>query len=395
MFQAHNLKFPVLISAAVAALFCASTQNAEAAKSQILYSFAGPDGSQPNGDLVTDSAGNIYGVTGSGGGSSEGVAYQITPGGTQTLLHAFNSVPDGNNPNGGLVMDTAGNLYGVTTHGGTSEWGTIFKITPDDHESVLYNIASRSDGGFPNGSLVVDKDGNLFGTTQNGGTKDQGTVFKVAPDGTHTILYSFQGGTTDGGQPVAGLISFDKKTFYGTATAGGAHGHGVVFKITDKGKETVLYSFGVGTADGWSPRAGLIKDASGLMYGTLSAGAAHGFGGVYTITPDGVESLLISFTGGTAGQTPVGELAFQKGGLLIGAMTNGGNLTGNCGSTGCGVIYTVSSTGTYTVAYTFAGGTKDGAHPNGGIFKDAHHTYGVTLNGGTKNDGTVFALKGK
>lgn len=394
MLRTYSHRLPVLAAAGIAALLCAQTHAAQAAKSQILYSFTGTDGSAPVGNLVTDSAGNIYGATGSGGAGSEGVVFKIATDGTETVLHSFGA-SDGANPVGSLTIDAAGNLYGVTTHGGTGEWGTVFKVTPDGHESILYNIAGRSDGGDPNGSLVIDANGNLFGTTQDGGTKDQGTVFEVTPGGTHTILYSFQGGKTDGGDPQGGLISFDKKTFYGTTYGGGTNGHGTVFKITNKGKETLLYSFGTGTADGWNPRAGLVKDASGTMYGTLGAGAAHGFGAAYKITADGAETLITSFTGGASGQAPVGTLGFVKGGSLIGAMNAGGTTSGSCGGTGCGVIYSVAPNGVYTVAYAFGGGTKDGSGPNGGVYKDAHQVYGVTAHGGTKNFGTVFAIKSK
>jgi uncharacterized repeat protein (TIGR03803 family) len=150
-------QIPIFVTTtAIAVLSGMTSQNAEAAKSQILHSFTGADGNGPTGNLITDSAGNIYGVTGGGGASSEGTIYKIAPDGTETVLHNF-SEADGTNPVGGLVMDKAGNLYGATLHGGPTEWGTFFKLTTDGHYSILYSIAGEADGSYPNGPLSLTR----------------------------------------------------------------------------------------------------------------------------------------------------------------------------------------------------------------------------------------------
>jgi uncharacterized repeat protein (TIGR03803 family) len=196
------------------------------------------------------------------------------------------------NPSAELIMDAAANLYGTTYHGGTSGGGVVFKLAPDGTETVLYSFCSQfncADGDHPSAGLIMDGAGNLYGTTYYGGTSGGGVVFKLAPDGTETVLYSFcsQSNCADGSDPEAGLIMDGAGNLYGTTSDGGGTFGGVVFKLAPDGTETVLYSFcsQSGCADGSYPEAGLIMDGAGNLYGTTLGGGTSGTGVVFMVTP--------------------------------------------------------------------------------------------------------------
>jgi uncharacterized repeat protein (TIGR03803 family) len=229
--------------------------------------------------LTIDKAGNLYGTAsfgGSGGfyrtgggcyqGAGCGLVFKIAPDGTETILHVFGNGSDGANPQSNLLADKAGNLYGVTFTGGASGRGAVFKLTPDGTETVLHAFAP-DDGSGPSGGLIMDKAGNLYGTTSGG----SGTVFKLAPDGTETVLHAFTGGT-DGSIPVADLISDREGNLYGTTMFGGntgcfSHeGCGIIFKVTPSGAEEIVWRF-TGD-DGAESDASLIMDDAGSLYGT-------------------------------------------------------------------------------------------------------------------------------
>jgi uncharacterized repeat protein (TIGR03803 family) len=180
-----------------------------------------------------------------------------------------------------LTQGTDGNFYGTTYEGGTSDDGTVFKITPAGAETVLYSFTAGTDGQYVDAGLIQGADGNFYGTTFQGGTNNDGTVFKITTAGVETVLWSFGSGT-DGEHPEAGLIQGADGNFYGTTVNGGQHGSGTVFEITSAGVETVRGSFGNGTdGNGVSPRAGLIQGADGNFYGTTYAGGANGYGTVF------------------------------------------------------------------------------------------------------------------
>jgi uncharacterized repeat protein (TIGR03803 family) len=187
----------------------------------------------------------------------------------------------------------------------------------------------------PYGGLVLDSKGNLYGTTYRGGVSGYGTVFEVTPDGRETVLYSFTGGT-DGSYPAAGLAPDDEGNLYGTTTGGG-NGYGTVFKVSKTGVERVLHSF-TGGADGYYPVATLVRDAKGSLYGTTVFGGTHGDGTVFKVTKAGVESVLYSFTGGADGNQPDAGVVFDKQGNLLGTTVNGGIANSNCPD-GCGVVF--------------------------------------------------------
>jgi uncharacterized repeat protein (TIGR03803 family) len=253
-------------------------------KQTVLHSFKSQDGSYPDAGLLRDSAGNLYGATVEGGASNLGTVFMLDTTGTQTVLHSFTGGTDGrfSYVYGSLVRDAAGNFYGTTLAGGASNQGIVFKLDTTGTETILYNFTGGADGGYPYAGLVIDKKGNLYGTTYLGGASGQGMVFKVNNAGKETVLYSFTGGA-DGGNPTARLLRLNGN-LYGTTYSGGASNSGVVFKLDATRKETVLHSFDYSN-DGGYPTARLIRDAAGNLYGTASAGGASNHGTVFKLTP--------------------------------------------------------------------------------------------------------------
>jgi uncharacterized repeat protein (TIGR03803 family) len=207
------------------------------------------------------------GASGSGGGGGN-------PGETFTysVLHTFTGQPDGGHPFAGLVLDRAGNLYGTTSSGGTSDGGTVFKLETTGKETVLYNFTGGADGGYPSqGELILDAAGNLYGTAGIGGAGGFGVVFKLDPTGTETVLHTFAG--PYGGSSTGRLVQDAAGNLYGTTSGGGASKQGTVFKVDPSGKETVLYSFTGGT-DGTAPITDLALDTEGDLYGTTDSGGS-------------------------------------------------------------------------------------------------------------------------
>ena len=254
----------------------------------ILHSFgASQDGSQPYSVLTLDATGNLYGTTNVGGAYSYGTVFELTPSGTETILWSFGKGTDGANPLAGVVRDKNGNLYGTTEYGGAYNKGTVFELTPSGSETILWNFGSGTDGANPYGGVVLGTNGNLYGTTVNGGAYGDGTVFEVTPSGMETLLHSFDNNDIDGFNPYAGLVT-DQKTgnLYGTTINGGGTGSavGIVFELTPSGTETILHTFG-GSPDGASAWSGLVFDTTGNLYGTTFAGGASGNGTVYKVTP--------------------------------------------------------------------------------------------------------------
>jgi uncharacterized repeat protein (TIGR03803 family) len=338
----------------------------------VLYSFCTqtncPDGEEPNVGVVLDQKGNLYGTTPHGGAHGAGVVFRLTPPGTYRVLHSFcalNNCRDGLSPQGGLLLDQKGNLYGTTSYGGVYGGGVVFKVTPEGKETVLYSFCAQgppcTDGANPSAGLIFDQEGNLYGTTYRGG-KDPfgcggygcGVAFKLTLEGKEKVLYSFcaQSGCPDGTQPDAGVVFDRKGNLYGTA-GGGAHlncdgyppaGCGVVFKLNPEGKETVLYSFCAQTncTDGAGPYGGLIVDRLGNLYGTAARGAYEA-GVVFKLTPKGKETVLYSLcskTGCSDGADPYGGLVLDRKGSLYGTTFYGGfgDYPYNCYS-GCGVVF--------------------------------------------------------
>jgi uncharacterized repeat protein (TIGR03803 family) len=354
----------------------------------ILYSFTGgADGSAPNG-VIRDSAGNLYGTTYQGGASNAGVVFKVDTSGNETVLYTFTGSADGGGPYGPLVRDSGGNLYGTTYQGGASNAGVVFKIDKSGHETALYTFMGGADGGYPYGALILDSEGNLYGTTYQGGASNAGVVFKIGKSGHETVLYTFTGGN-DGGYSTAGVIRDRAGNLYGTTSGGGASGAGVVFKVDPTGHETVLYSF-TGGNDGNSPSAGVIRDPAGNLYGTTSGGGAGDRGVVFKVDTSGNERVLHTFMRGADGDQP--DLA----GVV---RDEAGNLYGTTafnGAGGQGTVYKLDPNGNVTVLYAFPG-TRDGqdVYNNGLIFAGDGRLYGATALGGERGAGVLYQLDGQ
>jgi uncharacterized repeat protein (TIGR03803 family) len=312
--------------------------------------------------------------------------------GTETTLYAFGTYLDGSNPRAGLIMDSAGNFYGTTSSAGALGHGTVFKMTPAGTETTLYSFAGgTADGGTPYSGVIMDSAGNLYGSTLFGGANDDGTVFKLTPTGTETVLHSFSGGTTDGWSPYGGVVMDGAGNLYGTTRYGGSPGPGTVYKITPAGTESLLYSFDA--VNGANPGAGLIIDNAGNLYGTTvnNGGNGYGSGAVFKVTPAGAITDLYSFMGTNPGVTnygtnPWAELIMDSAGNLYGTTYGGGTYN-------FGTVFKVSPTGQETVLYSFAGGTTDGAHPEAGLLMDsAGNLFGTTYDAGASNVGIVFMI---
>jgi uncharacterized repeat protein (TIGR03803 family) len=345
--------------------------------------------------LVRDSKGNLYGTTYAGGASGVGTVFKLDKAGKETVLYSFSGTgSDGANPSAGVIRDASGNLYGTTLYGGTSGEGTVFKLSKTGKETVLYNFCGEShctDGEEPLAGLVEDTKGNLYGTTYGGGSSNWGTVFKVNKAGKETVLYSFQ--NSDAHYPYAGVIRDTKGNLYGTTASGGTgtgcgdSGCGTVFKVSKTGKETVLYSF-TGATDGNDPRAGLIEDSKGNLYGTTLQGGTSGEGVVFRLSTMAEETVLHSFVGGTDGVNPRAGLIQDTKGNIYGTTYTGG-------STGNGVVFELKKTGQETVLYTFCSlsNCTDGAHPLAGLILDSKgNLYGTNSNYGVYGYGAVFEL---
>jgi uncharacterized repeat protein (TIGR03803 family) len=238
----------------------------------VLYSFPGsPGGGHPRAGVMRDSVGNLYGSTYDGGPSNAGAVYKLDGTGHLTALHSFTGGVDGGNPWAGVIQDPAGKLYGTTVYGGASNQGVVYRLDTRGSETVLYSFTGGADGGSPYAGVILDSAGNLYGTTQFGGASNQGVVYRLDAAANETVLYSFSGGA-DGGHPLAGVILDAAGNLYGTTYNGGTSNTGVVYMVDTTGHETVLHSF-TGGADGINPRAGVIRDSAGNCTGlpTLAA----------------------------------------------------------------------------------------------------------------------------
>lgn len=255
----------------------------------VFFSFPGffpwTGGFLPFDGPIRDSAGNLYGTTYLGGGTSGccGVVYKLDPTGTQeTVLYTFTGGSDGNSPFAGVTRDSKGNLYGTTPTGGAAGLGVVYKLGPEGHQKVLHSFLGGSDGANPYARVVLDPDGNIYGTTAGGGTGNAGVVFKLDPAGNEILLHTFTGGA--GGSGPNRLYRDPDGTLYGTTNIGGDPANaGVVFKLVGT-DFTVLYAFQNGD-DGGQPNAGVIRDTNGNFYGTTSLGGNKHGGTVFKLTP--------------------------------------------------------------------------------------------------------------
>lgn len=382
--------------------------------------FAFPTAVAPGGPYdVTETSepvGQSCSVTGgSGSASSEVTDVQVACVTIEQLLYSFagGKVGDARLPYAGLIMDNAGNLYGTSSSGGSSNCiggcGTVFELTPHDGgyaESVLYAFSAGSDGASPEAGLIMDHAGNLYGTTTAGGrtgcVTGCGTVFRLAPNGsggyTESVLYAFTDGS-DGATPEAGLVMDSTGNLYGTAMSGGI-GEGVVFELTPNGSggytESILYNFSGNVTGEMNPNAPLLMDNAGDLYGMTAVGGGYsyqsGCGSVFRLAPNGsggyTEADLYTF--GSCSVTEVGPDA----GLV---MDSAGNLYGTKYEDGSEIVFELAPNGSggYTESSldSLPGGPRGGSGPYGGVIMDsAGDLYGTSYQGGGANVGTVFKL---
>jgi uncharacterized repeat protein (TIGR03803 family) len=339
------------------------------------------------------------------------------------VIHNFTGGSDGNGPiwYGNLIIDSKGNLYGTASGGGNSDCGgfgcgMVFELTPSKRgwqKKVLYEFAGVNDGAYPWAGLTFDKAGNLYGTTVGGGSSGCGTVFQLSPASgggwTESVLQSLSG--TAGCEPVASVILDKAGNVYGTTARGGMHGSGTVFELTNTGGvwiETVLYNFGADGNDGQSSYAALAMDKAGNLYGTTLYGGAYSFGTVFELSQAGgvwTEKVIYDFkyyNGNHDGAYPDAGVSFDRAGNLYGTTNYGGSGTA-CPPGSCGAVYRLKRSGsgwTESVLYSFRSG-KDGSFPTAGVTLIGSKLYGTTSFGGggscqlngLTGCGTIFSLE--
>lgn len=357
-------------------------------------------GARPYCTLVRATDGAFYGVTGEGGAKNIGTVFKVTAGGSLTTLGEF-AGNVGTRPNGPLLEDSAGFLLGTTFDGGGNDLGTVFKLSPGGALSTLVEFTSTgpsNKGSIPYAGLLRGLDGNYYGST-NGATNvtstDKGTLFRMTPAGQLTTLIEFTGtGTSNrGAEPIGPLVQTSDGTIYGTTKQGGSNDRGTIFMLGANGILTTLVEFtGNGVFNkGEQPVAGLTRGSEGNFYSVTFFGGGNDFGTAYKMTPGGSLSTLVEFTNnGTSnkGRHPSGTLVEGSDGLLYGTTTLGG-------LNDCGTVFKMTKTGTLTtiVNFTGNGATNKGDYVYSGLVRGPGDLfYGVTEQGGTAYNGTVFSV---
>lgn len=403
-------KFRFGVIACILTVICIAT--ADAQTFTVLHTFEGitgaKDGKYPYGALIWGPGGNLYGTTQLGGGTANaGTVFQVSPSGQESVLYSFRNAPDGKMPQGALLLGPDGTLYGTTNKGGSAGFGTVFKLVNVNgtyHETLVYSFQGGSDGAYPSSGLVFDAAGDLYGTTFYGGgtgcfSLGCGTVFKIDTTGQETIVYAF-GGVPDGANPYRGLVEDSAGNLYGTTTAGGSYNQGTVFTLNPNGQETILHSF-AGPPDGAAPYAGLFLDAAGNLFGTTQSGGANaalcygfGCGTVFEVKSTGEEVVLYSFGNWKNERYPQGGVIEDKAGNLYGTTVGLGNTSIECKFyEKCGTVFKLHPNGTLITLYRFTN-SGDGAFPEDSLIFDASgNLYGTTQgNATTGSYGNVFQL---
>lgn len=413
----HRTYSSMKVAVAVAAV-CVSLAVAVTAQTEtVLHNMKTKEGVSPLLGVIFDSSGNIFGVAGEGGSSNNGSVFELTPSGsswTEKTLYSFKGGTDGGTPVGTLVEDSSGNLYGTTKLGGSHGVGVAYKLTKSGttwKESVIHNFGGSGDGQYPIGNMIFDSSGNLYGTTEGGGSHGNGTeiaggiAYKLAPKSgggwTETIMHSF-GGSGDGISPRANLVEDSSGNFYGTTFLGGSQGDGTVFKLAPKSgggwTETVIHSFNpvliFGSTDGANPAAGLILDSSGNLYGTTVAGGDGSGGVAFKLTKSGstwTATTLFPFTRSFyQAKFPYSGVVFDKSGNLWGATVAGGNPSGLNGTV---FELTPTSSGYWNAIFTAFNSTNGSGPAIGSLaFDSSGNLYGAAQNGGANLVGVVFKV---
>jgi uncharacterized repeat protein (TIGR03803 family) len=398
-------KILAILVAIALAISLISVPSVQAQTFTVLHEFGQPgDGAEPASGVIVDSSGNVYGVTLNGGSFNYGIVFSLDAAGNESVLHNFLG-GDGLSSDGGLFLDGAGNIYGTTANGGTPEaggcahgCGTVFKRDAAGVQNELYAFTGTTDGGAPDAALIRDAAGNFYGTGSIGGSQSCfgagcGVIFKLDAANQESVLYIFMDGT-DGKFP-HGLVADPSGNLYGATYDGGTYGKGGVFEVDPAGTFTVLHSF-TGGADSDNPTGLLVRDQAGNLYGTTNSGPSGvGFGIVYKLEPSGKLKVLHSFTEEADGKYPI-SLVRDAAGNLYGVTLGGGTSSG-CYYGGCGTVFKLDTGGNKTVLHSFTG--SDGQLPIGLTMDRAGNLYGTTLGGGKgsqcayyKGCGVVFKL---
>ena len=346
-----------------------------------LHSFAfGKDrhagGARPRPPMQA-SDGNIYGVAYAGGGGDFGTIYRTVPGGHTLTVHSF-WVDDGYSPEGALIEANDGHLYGVTSSGGLngSREGTVFRFDASRVLTTLHAF-SGADGSGPGAGLVQASDGYLYGTTSGGGQFGRGTVYRIALDGSFTVMYHFGASPDDGSRSLAPLMQTRDGRLCGTTYNGGRWGGGTVFCMTLAGQMTVVHGFGSQAVDGNGPTSPLIEGDDGSLYSTSNFGGSQDQGALFRLRPDGAIEVTDLW-------------ARPSGGLL---KASDGNFYGTCfwgGQSDRGWVYQMTPGGKVSEVYSFIG--PEGANPDGELIEVDGRLVGVTEGGGTSDAGAMFGI---
>lgn len=391
---------------------CALSTEVHAQTLTTLHSFSGTDGAFPDTQIVKarhrvvqHTNGNYYGVTPYGGANDDGVVYEVNSSGAEITLYNFCSIggcADGEIPDGALALGNDGNLYGTTYQGGANNAGTVFKITTSGALTTLYSFKGTTDGANPLGALVQGSDGNFYGTTYAGGNSaNSGTVFKITPGGSLTTIYSFSG--PDGANPQGDLVQSPwNHNFYGLTLAGGnSTGSGTAFQISSSGSLSTIYDFCSKTNcnDGSYPQAPLTADAFGSFYGTTELSGANASGTLFVISPIFGLHTLYHFCSKTAtldGTTICTDGSEPSGGPLVGIDGNIYGTTALGGTINAGTVYEfAASGGVLNTLYNFCSlaNCADGAYPESQLVQGTDQNfYGTTIFGGAYGYGTDFNL---
>ena len=383
-----HLKTKIVLAMSVA-FFAASTVSGNAAVFEKIHQFPPYHitGLDAVGPLVLGPDGNLYGTT-STGGKGFGTVFQIKPerAAQLTTLYEFANSPDGATPYGGVVFDSAGNLYGTTFVGGANGYGTIFKLAADGTETTLYSFKNDTvDGGFPASGLILDDQGNLYGAASSGGHYDCGIVFEVTQAGLETILHTFK--LADGRTPAGALFRDKEGTLYGTNQSDGPSGGGTVYSLDAGGHFKVLHGFPLANPkDGTYPMGGVVL-RQGILYGTSLSGGKYDKGTVYRVKTDGSGEALITSFRGAAGENPVSPLILDMAGNLYATAEAGG-------ADNLGVAFKLTPSGQETVLHSFRG--PDGSTPQSALTLDqSGNLFGTTSGESTHGSGkpaTIFEL---
>jgi uncharacterized repeat protein (TIGR03803 family) len=345
------------------------------------------DGLNPQAGLTPGPDGNFYGTTRAGGSNNLGTIFRLTLGGTLTRMFAFNGT-NGSFPQSTLTLGKDGNFYGTTTSGGNAGFaGTVFRFSTNGTLTTLASFDGTNNGSSPDCPLLIDTNGNLYGTAPQSGPGLRGTVFRVTTNGVLTVLTNFSG--PNGSTPRDGLVLGDDGNFYGTTASGGANNLGTVFRLTPAGALTTLFSFK--NTNGANPIGGLIFGKDGFLYGTTGFGGTNlSFGTIFKLTTNGSLTTLFNFHG-TDGEEPSFRLIFGPDGRLYGTASFAGDLDNSPSGIGSGSVFGIATNGTFTTLFLFHG--TNGSNPAASLTLGPDgNLYGTTAQGCPGGGGTIFRV---